>query len=827
MAAETERIVTIFEGDITNLRGAVDEAVKLVGTLDKGTEKLADTERKAATEAGNIASKFRLVEGAAKGVGQAAGQVKVVATEGAKASTAAGRIATALNTAKAKAADLAATVRGKLSTAWASVKGTASEALGQVQGLLGGIGSKITGLLGSIPGLGGAFGALVAPIGLAVGAVGALLASTKKLDGVATTLDGLGRGFDLLGDRIAGAVGKLLGLQKDGGQRAVGGIFSPFGPLGFLNQDIAAGVKLANQADALADTAGAARVRVAELNKEVQALLPKLRDRTLEIADRLQIADQVTAKEEEALAVQRKAVEEELALLRLQQKAEEERLRNATGANGQQFAEGTPEFQRLAGTDETRRAIEAAQERLFNFEAQSFALLERVQARRNAVEQEAFALADKLEAEQLAAQQKAAAEAQKAAQARAQAQASIDAILLNTEQQEARALLATDLERQLFDIDQKAQDTLDNLRAQFKALRELSKPSERPAIDQQQAEAEAKLAAQADRLRAEARQKAEEELATATADAQRTLSDALATEQERQVQAVRDKYAKLLELNDRYTTDLEQRADLRAKLLAAQAKEEADLVITEEERKAEAEKEREAQRVALVEQTTQAVGQILANAATTTEDAAEQASKAVIALGLDVIQQLVLQELRRLRIIATGAQIEAQARSLATAQSAATGGVAGIVQGALLQGLIEALFQAAKGQLQSFSTGTPYVERRGHPAGVDTIPAFLDEGERVVDRRTNVKHWDLLEAMRTNRLGDYVNTTYVVPALADFLASDEGRRTTTSVTLAKYYDRNIVRSLQDNRRAVQRSNALLESIATTLGHPAQRSKRAY
>lgn len=67
---------------------------------------------------------------------------------------------------------------------------------------------------------------------------------------------------------------------------------------------------------------------------------------------------------------------------------------------------------------------------------------------------------------------------------------------------------------------------------------------------------------------------------------------------------------------------------------------------------------------------------------------------------------------------------------------------------------------------QRFAEGTPYVELKGNPDGVDTIPARLTKGERIVPVEENIKYWDVLEAIRNNNLNDFIDINYVSPALA-------------------------------------------------------------
>lgn len=69
--------------------------------------------------------------------------------------------------------------------------------------------------------------------------------------------------------------------------------------------------------------------------------------------------------------------------------------------------------------------------------------------------------------------------------------------------------------------------------------------------------------------------------------------------------------------------------------------------------------------------------------------------------------------------------------------------------------------------IPKFFKGTDYVKRGLNPAGQDTIPAMLNEGERVVTTEKNLKHWDVYQAIDENRLDKYIHKTFVVPKLKE------------------------------------------------------------
>ena len=69
--------------------------------------------------------------------------------------------------------------------------------------------------------------------------------------------------------------------------------------------------------------------------------------------------------------------------------------------------------------------------------------------------------------------------------------------------------------------------------------------------------------------------------------------------------------------------------------------------------------------------------------------------------------------------------------------------------------------------IPKFKGGVKWLERGRNAQGEDTIPAMLDEGERVVSRTKNIKHWDIYEAIDEGRLNQYVMKNFVTPALKE------------------------------------------------------------
>ena len=98
--------------------------------------------------------------------------------------------------------------------------------------------------------------------------------------------------------------------------------------------------------------------------------------------------------------------------------------------------------------------------------------------------------------------------------------------------------------------------------------------------------------------------------------------------------------------------------------------------------------------------------------------------------------------------------------AIAISKAAAEGGAAAPITIALtLASLIAGLAQARAAAGNAFYQGVEYLERGNNKAGRDTIPAMLNEGERVITTDTNNKYWDVLSAVHNNRIpADVLNT---------------------------------------------------------------------
>jgi hypothetical protein len=91
--------------------------------------------------------------------------------------------------------------------------------------------------------------------------------------------------------------------------------------------------------------------------------------------------------------------------------------------------------------------------------------------------------------------------------------------------------------------------------------------------------------------------------------------------------------------------------------------------------------------------------------------------------------------------------------------AAETGPGAPVAIALVIASLIAGFAQARVAAGNAFFHGVEYLERGQNKAGRDTIPAMLNEGERVITTDTNNKYWDVLSAVHNNKIpADVLNT---------------------------------------------------------------------
>lgn len=161
----------------------------------------------------------------------------------------------------------------------------------------------------------------------------------------------------------------------------------------------------------------------------------------------------------------------------------------------------------------------------------------------------------------------------------------------------------------------------------------------------------------------------------------------------------------------------------------------------------------------------------------------------------------------------------------ALAQGIATGGplggiaIAAAVLGLLAQGyaIVQSLQASSNGSQQLFQGTTNVRRRNGEPAGVDTVPAMLTEGEAVIPAHTNRDYAPAVAAIYDRAIP--------AAALNDFVANYRGASTSGTLAqermaeagdVAVTYDARLVQAAQDTTRQMQETNDNIQAMHKTL-----------
>ena len=860
-----EEIVTRFTADLSDLQAKVKAATstlegytetadeagnaigaqgKKVGDLEAKTKTLVTTEQ-ALTTATKEATKAT-VEAGAKGapaIDKLTKAEKAATVEAKKLATAQAQVGKTTEGTGAKLSIFGRITQG-LSGAFGRIKTSVvefgrgakagfQEAINGVRNLGGGIGAATSSF--------GTFGStalgLLGPIGLGVGAVATgLLAVARNTDAGQVAIDGFGRTSGLVFDRITGKVKDLFAVLS--GDGVVGQVFqklaagaeffiktlSPIAPILALlkvtgisdafAEDVAEGQRLAQAYDDLEDKQNALNEKTAANEIIIRKNLAALRDVTKPVAERLKLADQITASEKENLALKKVQLYAELAIL------------NAR-AKGQ--------LERKGEVDDTLKAeISALRAGLSTLEADSVSLTERVSARRNAILDGEQATNDARLAKEKAARDKAfneekqrieklSALREQAAQTREELER--DALRRQTLGEDGQPTLST----ATFDIEVQTQKAIDaetaaaaELTALVEANRDAAIAASRGNAKQQEIiafesarqlekiEQDKQDTIKLIRAKGEAeitaaqKQSFDKEIAAAKA-ATAAIEDALLTDDDRQLNAISKKYDELLKLTDKLTVNEAEKGRIRAQLLLARERELTEIIDEEGRKRLEIQ-------VKLIEELGEGVGQALALLATSFS-IGENDINAQFDQQLSDLQEANQRELDEIaRRNGSQAELE-EARNRATASymdernrieqergkelqenrerqekeflkllldtlekvvqiyvaevivkqiadGAAQGGVPGALAGAAIGAAIAAIISGIFSALKS-SIGGAYrgEEMIGGPAffngSRDTHLRRVHPKERIVSADKNMKHYDVLHAIHTDKFDQW------------------------------------------------------------------------
>lgn len=188
---------------------------------------------------------------------------------------------------------------------------------------------------------------------------------------------------------------------------------------------------------------------------------------------------------------------------------------------------------------------------------------------------------------------------------------------------------------------------------------------------------------------------------------------------------------------------------------------------------------------------------------------------AIIAALLDIVEAQVQASIA-----------SASAQAIATPDSVLTFGLSGLARAAILTALIKGVFAALKASLTGAFEGEAFIGRNERPVFPGERDAYIrrvDYGERIVTAKTNKKHFDMLEAMESGNLDQFIKQEYLLRDANVYLKGDTGQRMAQSIMLQKGYDRNIVASQDKTSKELHQTNELLAALLKKTG--AQGSKR--
>lgn len=778
--AETEVIVTKFEADLTDLDKGVQQYEAALGGAAKASDNLDKKTTELSGSVGKLAPKFEVVKGASdrtvKSIASLREEIKKIEAS------------------KVKLIDPAAIANanqriGILKKELAGLEKAGAGASSKSKELFGSI---TQGASQAVPGLGnitGLFSGLAGPIGLASAAVGAFIANFSRLDSVKVFFDAVSIGLDQVGDRLANL--------------DFGSFFNPQTQA----QDAAFAAKQAAAIDAIEEAQLRVNKANAEAELQIAGLNQQLRDRTKTDAERLGIAAQINAIEE-----QRSKEEQDFLSVQLKvQKA----------INDQQL--------RTLGevSDANKAALNEREIALLQSQQRTVQLTETTERRVNAIVEQGANERNAISAKAKAAAERLAADEAKKAEARAQATAKIGSIA-DSIAAEQLARTQTEAEKEVTATEAKFAALVKATEEGFAKLREASAPEDQAALFQKEADQILAIdAAKNAELAANAQARSDAQAKTQEANIEQ-LRQSLLTETQVQQEAILKQLDADLLLSEQTFKTQEERDAFRVEA-TRQAQEEITAIVVQETEKQLAAQQQLADAELALQQTkfdaAATAGQLIQQIGE--DNLAAQIAGLTIEKGAAIAGVIVQTQAGIAAAAAAAAAIPPvlppgvpnPAYPIAQALSAAQ--IAKLKIGAGIN-IATILAQAITGAY----TGEERVgvnERPQLPGTRDRFLRRVHKNEGIVDADTNMAFLPEINTMRKGRKAydDMIYREHIAPAIAalgyndmgtvnNFVQSDTGQRIAQSVMLAKFYDANIVDGLKRNERT---SKAQVELLA--------------
>ena len=390
--------------------------------------------------------------------------------------------------------------------------------------------------------------------------------------------------------------------------------------------------------------------------------------------------------------------------------------------------------------------------------------------------------------------------------------------------EEARRSLLTPDEIKVDDISLRYQKEQDAAAQAFNALKALQKNNATAIaqIDKDAADTQVLIEANKQKALADLRIKGAEEASKTRADQLDAIYKATQSEADIQRDAINNQFNELETATEMLYADGEEKTQILLDLETARfeaLKQVKDANQLQDEADLKASQDRQ---VAIIQGASTQLNALLEGLASGQIQTAKQASDAIIGITLDTVGAVVQAEI--VELIARSTAFGAKAGPV----GAALGLAGGTALGAILKGLLNAL----KGQLVGNFQGDPYVTGTPMWSGRDGHLRRLDEGERVVTRKDNEQHWDMLEAMRTGKLDQWKRdnlsplmlnferlakipdtssvSTYDYAGIVNRYVEAKPERVT--LTMPKGYDRGMIKATRESTREQRRTNDILEAM---------------
>lgn len=104
-----------------------------------------------------------------------------------------------------------------------------------------------------------------------------------------------------------------------------------------------------------------------------------------------------------------------------------------------------------------------------------------------------------------------------------------------------------------------------------------------------------------------------------------------------------------------------------------------------------------------------------------------------------------------------------------------------------------------KAQVPQYADGTAFVGLNGNPKGIDTIPAYLNEGEAVIPTEMNKKYPGLASSWIKGNLDEYIMSNWVAPAIEQQRNKDLANNIAEALKInGMFDDYRLYRSLEKN-----------------------------